>query len=100
MYYILKTIEKNKHNPNLYIYDEKVNIHQIFVKYLAYLNNMLSNKDNDITDEAIKKLLSIKVCDYDWLFIWSDPIYDKDCEELLLQKIVESEITSIENIKK
>ena len=26
-------------------------------------------------------------CDYDWLFMWSNPEYDKNNEELLLQKI-------------
>lgn len=70
--------------------------------------------DNDITDEEMNKLLNIKICDYDWTFMWSTPIYDKNSEELLLQKksneiniesdsdsdSVESEITSVENIFK
>jgi len=66
--------------------DEKVNTYKIFVKYLAYLN-MYSNTDTDLTDEEIQILLSIKICDYDWLFQWSVPEYDKNNEELLLQKI-------------
>ena len=45
--------------------------------------------DNDITDEEMEKLLNIKVCDYDWNFMWSTPIYDKNSEELLLQKILD-----------
>jgi len=81
-----KTIVKRiKKEQSKYIYDnEKVNIHEIFKKYLAYVNNM--SLDNDITDEEIEKLLNIKVCDYDWNFMWSTPIYDKNSEELLLQK--------------
>ena len=68
------------------IYDnEKVNIFDILRKYLAYVNNM--SLDNDITDEEMKKLLNIKICDYDWNFMWSTPIYDKNSEELLLTKI-------------
>ena len=63
---------------------EKIYIHKIFVKYLAYLNNM--NLDNDITDKEIQKLLNIKVCDYDWTFLWHNPIYDKNSKELLLRK--------------
>ena len=43
--------------------------------------------NTDLTEEEIKKLLSIKVCDYDWLFMWSVPEYDKNSEELLIQKI-------------
>ena len=89
-----KTIEKkikeeeSKYYNNLSnIYDdEKVNTHEIFRKYLAYVNNNMY-VDNDITDEEMKKLLNIKVCDYDWNFMWSTPIYDKNSEELLLQKI-------------
>ena len=78
--------EKSKDNHNLSnIYDdEKVNIYDIFRKYLAYVNNM--SLVNDITDEEMEKLLNIKICDYDWNFMWSTPIYDKNSEELLLQK--------------
>jgi len=43
----------------------------------------------------MNKLLSIKICDYDWLFMWSNPIYDKNSEELLLQKI-NNDIMSIQ----
>ena len=76
-----------KKTEEMYICDdEKVKIHSIFVKYLAYLN-MYLNTDNDLTDEEIKIILSIKICDYDWLFMWSNPEYDKNNEELLLQKI-------------
>ena len=83
---IKKTIEKNITENERYIYDnEKVNIFDIFRKYLAYVNNM--SLDNDITDEEMKKLLNIKICDYDWNFMWSTPIYDKNSEELLLTKI-------------
>ena len=78
--------EKSKDDHNLSnIYDdEKVNIYDIFRKYLAYVNNM--SLVNDITDEEMEKLLNIKICDYDWNFMWSTPIYDKNSEELLLQK--------------
>lgn len=31
----------------------------------------------------MKKLSSIKICDYDWLFLWSNPVYDKNSDELL-----------------
>jgi hypothetical protein len=83
---IRKMIKEEKVGFSSYIYDdEKVKIHKIFVKYLAYINNM--SLDIDLTDEEIKKLLSIKICDYDWLFMWSDPVYDKNSDELLLQKI-------------
>ena len=69
------------------IYDdaERISIHKIFVKYLAYINDIELKKD--ITDEEMDKLLNIKVCDYDWLFMWSNPTYDKDSEELLLQRL-------------
>jgi len=32
----------------------------------------------DITDEEMDKLLNIKICDYDWLFMWSNPTYNKN----------------------
>jgi hypothetical protein len=81
---IEKMIKEEKKGFSTYIYDdEKVNIYNIFVKYLAYINNMYL--DNDITDGEMKKLLSIKICDYDWLFMWSNPEYDKNSEVLLLQ---------------
>ena len=51
-------------------------IFDIFRKYLAYVNNL--SLDNDITDEEMKKILNIKICDYDWIFMWSTPIYDKN----------------------
>lgn len=69
-----------------YIYDdEKVEIFEIFAEYLKYINNY--EVEPDITNEEIKKLLSIKICDYSWSFMWSEPEYDKNSEELLLQKI-------------
>ena len=77
--------EKSYYDSNLnYIYDsKKVNTHDIFFKYLAFLNNMTI--DNDITEEEMQILLNIKICDYDWLFMWSDPVFDKNSNELLLQ---------------
>lgn len=75
---------KNDHNLSNIYDDEKVNIYDIFRKYLAYVNNM--SLVNDITDEEMEKLLNIKICDYDWNFMWSTPIYDKNSKELLLQK--------------
>ena len=77
--------QEEKQGFSTYIYDdEKVNIHKIFVNYLAYLNNV--ELDNDITNEETQKLLAIKVCDYDWTFMWSNPDYDKNSKELLLGK--------------
>jgi hypothetical protein len=85
---IAKMIKEEKQGFTVNIYDdEKVEIHKIFVKYLAYVNDM--SLDNDLTDEEIKKLLSIKICDYDWLFMWSDPDYDKNSEELLLHNVLD-----------
>jgi hypothetical protein len=82
---IRKMIIEEKQGFSTYIYDdEKVKIHKIFIKYLAYINNM--SFDTDLTDEEMKILLSIKICDYDWLFMWSNPVYDKNSKELLLQK--------------
>lgn len=84
---IEKMIKEEKRGVSYYIYDdEKVKIHKIFVKYLAYINHM--SLDTDLTDEEMKKLLSIKICDYDWLFMWGNPKYDKNSEELLLRKIL------------
>ena len=81
--YTKTIIEKSYFND--YIYDdEKVIIHKIFVKYLGYINNVIP--ENDITNEQMNKLLNIKICDYDWLFLWSNPIYDKYRDKLLLQK--------------
>jgi hypothetical protein len=81
---MIKEEKKGIHNLT-YIYDdEKVNIHEIFVNYLAYLNNV--ELDNDITNKETQKLLAIKVCDYDWSFMWSNPDYDKNSKELLLRK--------------
>ena len=80
--YIYKCNKKVKNGFND---DEKVVIHNIFYKYSNYINDI--KLENDITDEEINKLLNIKVSDYDWLFLWSDPVYDKDSEELLLQKL-------------
>jgi len=83
---IKKMIKEEKQGVSFYIYDdEKVNIHKIFVKYLAFLNDKIL--DNDITQEEMDKLLNIKICDYDWIFMWSCPNYDKNSEESLLQKI-------------
>lgn len=83
---INKMIKEEKRGLSFYIYDdEKVKIHTIFVKYLAYINN--TNLDTYLTDEEMKILLSIKICDYDWLFMWSNPVYDKNSKELFLQKI-------------
>jgi hypothetical protein len=80
---MIKEEKKRIHNLT-YIYDdEKVNIHEIFVNYLAYLNNV--ELDNYITNEEILKLLTIKVCDYDWTFMLSEPKYDKNSKELLLR---------------
>jgi len=80
---MIKQEKKAIHNLT-YIYDdEKVNIHEIFVNYLAHLNNV--ELDNDITNEEIQKLLTITVCDYDWA-MWSEPKYDKNSKELLLRK--------------
>ena len=88
---IYRIIQEQKQGLSTYIYDdEKVNIHKIFVKYLIYLNMDLdvhTTLNTDLTEEEIKKLLSIKVCDYDWLFMWSEPEYDKNSEVVLLQKI-------------
>ena len=84
--YIYKCNKKVKGGSNDDIYDdEKVIIHSLFVKYLTYINDI--KLENDITDEEMDKLLNIKVCDYDWLFMWHNPVYDKNSEELLLQKI-------------
>jgi hypothetical protein len=89
-----RTLEKSGFGFNNYIYnDEKVIIYNIFVKYLAYINNIVLK--NDIINEEMNKLLSIKICDYDWLFMWSNLIYDKNSEELLLQKI-NNDIMSIQ----
>ena len=93
-----RTLEKSGFGFNNYIYnDEKVIIYNIFVKYLAYINNIVLK--NDIINEEMNKLLSIKICDYDWLFMWSNLIYDKNSEELLLQKI-NNDIMSIQGQKK
>ena len=82
---IKKMIKEKKQGFSTYVYDdEKVNIHKIFVNYLAYLNDV--ELDNDITNEETQKLLAIKVCDYDWTFMWSNPDYDKNSKELLLRK--------------
>ena len=95
-YYPMKDDKMYKCNTKMiiktdlkYIYDdEKVNTHTIFVKYLSYINRELYNITivNDITEEDIQKLLNIKICDYDWNFMWSTPIYDKNSEELLLRE--------------
>ena len=95
-YYPMKDDKMYKCNTKMiiktdlkYIYDdEKVNTHTIFVKYLSYINRELYNITivNDITEEDIQKLLNIKICDYDWNFMWSTPIYNKNSEELLLRK--------------
>jgi hypothetical protein len=95
---INKMIKEEKRGFTTNIYDdEKVEIHKIFVKYLAYINDM--SLDNDLTDEEMKKLLSIKICDYDWLFMWSNPVYDKDSEELLLQKNISVKENNTEVVK-
>ena len=80
-----KLIKEEKKGNLYYIYDdEKVNIHKIFVKYLAFMNNM--TLENDITEEEMRILLNIKICDYDWNFMWKNPTFDKYSNELLLQK--------------
>jgi len=81
-----KMIYTEKRGCSTYIYDdEKVKIHDIFKKYLAFLINGFSN--DDITNEEMEKLLNIKICDYDWLFMWSNPVYDRNSERNILQKI-------------
>lgn len=96
-----RTIEQNIKEEvcgfNTYIYDdEKTNIHEIFRKYLyyKYAMDMKKIRDDkiydlkiliDLTDEEMQKLLAIKICDYDWTFMWTNPYYDEDSTELLLQ---------------
>ena len=63
IYYEWKKIkeEESKYYNNLSnIYDdEKVNTHEIFRKYLAYVNNNMY-VDNDITDEDIERFNEYK----------------------------------------
>lgn len=81
-----KQIYTEKRGYATYIYDdEKVKIYDIFKKYLAYLQKGFFS--NDITDEEMEKLLNIKICDYDWLFMCSNPVYDRNSERNILQKI-------------
>lgn len=81
---IAKMILEEKRGHTIHIYDDdKVNIHNIFVKYLGYINGHIPA--NYITDKDMKKLLDIKVYDCDLSFMWSNPIYDKNSKELLLK---------------
>ena len=87
---IYKRTKDKSRNFDNYIYDnEMVITHDVFVKYLAYINDI--HMENDITDEEMLKLLSIQICDYDWLFLWSNPVYDKDSKELLLSPLLKCE---------
>ena len=78
---------KDKYSNSLYEYvydDEKVNIYDIFSNYLYYLNTL--HFKSDISNEDMQKLLTIKICDYYWDFMWSTPEYDTNSEEFLLQR--------------
>lgn len=87
---IYKRTENKSRNFDKYIYDDEMVItHDVFVKYLAYINDIYL--ENDITDEEMNKLLSIHVCDYDWLFLWGNPVYDKNSKELLLSPLLKCE---------
>jgi hypothetical protein len=69
-----------------YIYsDDLYHKFNLFCNYLGILNGWFLDK-KDFTDEEIDLLLSIKISDYDWKFMWGDPVFDKESEQLLFTK--------------
>ena len=86
-----KTLKEGILEDDKYIYSkEQYYTFTIIRNYLVYLNETLDKKynqiKNDITEDEMKILLSIKICDFDWYFMWSDPQFDKNSNQLLLQK--------------
>ena len=82
-----KLIEEKKGHFTYIYNDEKVNIYSILTRYIWYLLEGGVVLDGDITDIDMNVLLAIKICDYDWLFKNSNPVFDKESEATLLQKI-------------
>jgi len=77
---------ENKRNHKNDIYsDELYEKFNLFCKYLGILNGWFLDK-KDFTDEEIDLLLSIKISDYDWKFMWGDPVFDKERDQLLFTK--------------
>ena len=93
-----ESIERGIFEDNKYIYSNKqYDTFEIFRTYLAYLNCVLDKEfcsvKCDITEDEMKQLLSIKICDYDWYFLWSNPEFDKNSDQLLLRKKADIDYT-------
>lgn len=86
----IEIFEKGILENDKYIFSkEQSDIFNIFCSYLNYLNSTINNfykVKKDITEDEMKRLLSIKICDYDWYFMWSNPEFDKNSNQFLLQK--------------
>ena len=93
-----KSIEKNILEDDKYIYSkEQYDIFEIFSNYLRYLEQFWCKTycgiKYDITEDEMKKLLSIKICDYNWYFMWRSPEFDKNSNQLLFRKIADIDYT-------
>jgi hypothetical protein len=65
---------------------------ETFRKYLSFLYNIQEmydmNSIEDLTENEMNDILTIKVCDYDWKDIYQNyqPKYDKTSDSFILQK--------------
>ena len=93
-----ESIEKGIYENDKYIYSkEQYDTFEIFRKYLVYLctlyDKTFCNIKNDITEDEMKILLSIKICDYDWYFEHNNPEFDKNSNQFLLRKKADIDYT-------
>lgn len=64
--------------------NEQQIIFDIFRNYLSVRNDFIPR--TDLTSDEMKQLLNIKICDFDWWFMWSNPVFDSESEEFIIQK--------------
>ena len=77
---------ENKRTSNNNIYSDVLyRKFNLFCNYLGILNGWFLN-NKDFTDEDLDLLLSIKISDYDWKFMWGNPVFDKDSDLPLFTK--------------
>lgn len=89
-----ESIEKGIVKDKKYIYsNELYDMYQIFGKYLSYIhnNNYYCYPDEDITDDQIKQLLSIKISDFDWDYDFSNHRVFSGSNVLIFKKITDDD---------
>jgi hypothetical protein len=65
----------------------KLELFDIFRHYLTYRNKHLNEniKKEYFTKEIIDKLLQIRICDFDWVFLYGDPEFDPESNDNIIK---------------